>query len=235
MKTGTFVRTFQDLEEKHIERFIRTHAPFSDTIYIGTCQTSEQTIAQAKRWGNRVKFREFDVLIHLADGTPLAHESVYYHALHQWSLEENLDFVFFDDADHAPNRNLRLDTRALIEEHDPIFAYALLMYFWRTDQYFPELNNCNPSERLWGWNPRKWQPDISQDHAFTIEVRNQPDRDITQGYVFPHPPYAIGHFSWITEGDAYRKMAFNKKRGVNQTYPPDSCGRLEPIPHWARV
>lgn len=237
MRIATFVRTFMDLEEPHIAAFLTSHS-FCDTIYIGLCRTSAKTIEIASRYPN-VKFREFDGVFNLADGTPVAHESQYYSFLNSWLQEEakkgNVDFCLLDDFDHTPSPSLHRDARRIIEEINPPFVYALLMYIWGKNDYFPELNDCVPSERLWGWNVHQWTPDINPDPPFTVEIRNQPDRDIDKGYTFPHPPYCIKHFSYLTEEIVWKKMEFNAKRGVPQAYPLDSCGRLEPVPSWAKV
>ena len=231
-RIDVFVRTFADMEEKTIQRFIETH-DFCDTIYIDTCQTSNTTHNILSRYP-KVKIKEFGGMVQMGDEW-LASESQYYTFLHNWSLDENLDFVLFDDADHFCSPALQRDARAMLESTDAPYAYTLLMYVWGTTHYFPELNKCCPQERLWGWNPNKWQPDINPEPPFTIEIRNQPDKDIDKALVFPHPPYALLHFSFLTEADVRRKMEFNHARGVAQSYPLESCGRLEPIPEWARL
>lgn len=232
MRIGVFVRTFRDLEERHIQRFIETHA-FADTIYVGTCMTSNTTHNILSRYP-KVKTKEFGGLVQVGDEW-LANESQYYTFLYNWSIDEDLDWVLFDDADHYCSPALQRDARAMLTMSDAPFAYALLMYVWGTTHYFPELNKCCPKERLWGWNPHKWQPDINPDPPFTIEIRNQPDKDIDKALVFPAPPYAILHHSFLTESDVQRKMDFNHRRGVAQRHPLESCGHLEPIPEWARL
>lgn len=230
MKIGVFTRTFRDLEEKHIQRFLESHS-FADTIYLGTCQTSEQTLAIANQYAN-VKFREFGETITLADGTINAHESQFYLFLLHWAQEENVDTVLLDDVDHICNSALQRDARRLIEESQKPLFFTLLMYYWGTQLYFPKLNDIVPNERLWGWNMREWTPDINPAPANTIEIRNQPDPRDGNAMVFPHPPYVIKHFSFLTEEDTRRKMEFNIKRGVPQTYPLESCGSPELIPDW---
>lgn len=232
MKIGTFVRTFRGFEEKTIEQFLDSHS-FCDVIYVGLCQTSDKTWDILCRYPN-VKTKLFTYVTDIGYNNWTAHEGKYYQFLNQWSQEEDLDFVLFDDADHIVNPALQRDARRLIEKSNAPFAYTLLMYVWGTEYYFPELNPCCPQERLWGWNPHKWQPDINPDHPLTVEIRNQPDRDIENGLVFPHPPYTLLHYSWLTEEDTRRKMAFNHARGVPQQHPLLSCGRLEPIPEWAK-
>lgn len=231
MKIGTFVRTFQDFEEIHIERFMATHA-FSDVICVGLCETSLKTIEIASRYPN-VKFKVFNGLEMFPDGSLGAHESKYYAFLNDWANEEDVDWIIFDDADHAPNTTLQLDARTLLESTNAPFAYNQLLYVWGTDHYFPELNNCKPSERLWAWNKHKWTPDISREHPYTVEIKNQPDAQIDNALVMPHPPYCVLHYSFLTEEVTRQKMAFNAKRGVAQAYPPDSCGRIERLPEWA--
>jgi hypothetical protein len=236
MKICTFARTFRRLELPHIDTFLASHS-FCDTIYLGTCETDPETIAIAKTYPN-VQFREFDQFYTLPDGERGAHEGKFYQFLSEWAMEEaergNVDVVLMDDVDHVPNRLLQHDVRRIIESTNAPFFYSLLMYIWGTEMYFPELNKCCPMERLWGWNVHQWTPDINPDHPFTVEIRNQPDRDITNGYVFPHPPYAIRHYSYLTEEIVRAKMAFNNKRGIPQLYPLESCGHLEPIPEWAK-
>ncbi len=237
MKIAVFVRTFRDLEEIHIARFIESHS-FADTIYIGTCQTSAKTIEIASRYPN-VQFKEFDKLYTLSDGEQGAHESLYYFFLLEWAEEEiakgNVDVMVMDDADHFCSPSLQRDARRLIEESNAPFFYCVLLYVWGTEYYFPALNKCCPSERLWGWNVHQWMPDINPVPPFTIEITNQPDRDIANGFTFSHPPYALLHHTWTTEEIVWKKMAFNIKRGVAQRYPLDNpdCGELEPIPQWA--
>lgn len=231
MKIGTFVRTFRDFEESTIAEFIESHS-WCDQIYVGLCGTSLKTVEIASRYPN-TKLRVFNGFEMFPDGSLGAHESKYYSFLLDWSQQEDLDFVIFDDADHICNPALQRDARHMLELYSPPYAYTLLMYLWGRDFYFPDLNKCVPSERLWGWNPRLWTPDINPDPPFTIEIRNQPDAAINDGLVFPHPPYTLLHYSWLTEEIARKKMAFNAKRGVPQAYPPDSCGTLELLPDWA--
>jgi hypothetical protein len=236
MKICTFARTFRRLELPHIAAFLASHS-FCDTIYLGTCLTDPATIEIAKQYSN-VKFREFGGLMELADGELVAREGAYYQFLVDWAKEEiekgNIDILLMDDVDHVPCPALQRDARRLIEESNAPFFYSLLMYVWGTEMYFPELNKCCPMERLWGWNVHKWTPDINPDHPNTVEIRNQPDRDIENGLTFSHPPYCILHYSYLNEEIVRAKMAFNARRGVAQAYPLESCGHLEPIPEWAK-
>lgn len=236
MNISTFTRTFADFEEPHIAQFIESHLPFSDTIYIGTVHTSPKTIAIGNAYYPRVQFREFNNTIRLDNGLITCHESLYYKFLSDWAIEENVDVAIFDDSDHCPNLALQRDARAIFEAHpDTPFFYSLLMYVYGTDFYFPELNNCNPSERLWAWNTRLWTPDIGTSNPNTVEIKNQPDARFLagEGYKFQHPPYCIRHYSYLTEEIIQKKMAFNHARGVPVRHPLESCGRLDPLPDWA--
>jgi hypothetical protein len=155
--------------------------------------------------------------------------------LNQWSQEEDVDIVIFDDADHYLNPALQRDARYLFETNDKPFYYSLLLYVYGTDYYFPRLNDCNPSERLWGWNKHLWTPNINPAKPTTVEISNQPDAKLMagEGYCFSHPPYALLHHSYLTEEIIQRKMAFNAARGVTVTHPLQSCGELELLPDWA--
>lgn len=229
-KNGVFVRTFQNQEEKHIKNFLDSHS-FCDTVYIGTCETSPVTLAIANQYAN-VKFREFGEIIALADGTKNAHESLYYCFGNEWLKEEGVDCVLFDDADHVINPSLQRDARRLIESSNKSLFYTLLVYVWGTQFYFPKLNDFVPNERLWGWNMHEWQPQINPNPPNTIEILNQPDPRSENALVFPHPPYSILHYSWLTEEDTRRKMEFNHKRGVPQNYPLESCGVPVMLEDW---
>lgn len=236
MLITTCVRTFRDLEEPHIERFIESHLPFSDTILMGVFETSDKTLEIARRYP-QVQFREFNERVTLNDGTWCANEARYYHFMNEWVKETDATIVIFDDADHAPNSALQRDARAIFESHpDTPFFYSLLLYLWGTQLYFPKLNECHPSERLWGWNQTLWQPEMGTGNPTTVEILNQPDARMLagEGFVFPHPPYCINHFSYLNEESVQRKMAFNRKRGVAQTHPLESCGELFPLPDWAK-
>lgn len=231
MKIATFTRTFQDFEEQTILDFLLSHS-FSDKIYVGTCQTSKRTRDILSGFAN-VETREFDGVITMPDGTVAAHESQYYGFLMDWAKETDATWGVWDDADHICNSALQRHARNLLETNNTPFAYALLIYIWGTDFYFPDLNPCCPQERLWAWNIREWMPDLNLEHPTTLEIRNQPDADSIDKLVLPHPPYVVRHYSWLTEEIAWRKIAFNASRGVTQLYPLDSCGQLLPIPAWA--
>lgn len=232
MRIATFTRSFRDFEEQHIERFLDSHA-FCDTIYVGLCETSPKTLEILSRYAN-VKTKEFGHLATAPDGMTFAHEGQYYGFLDEWSRQEDVDFVLFDDADHYVNTALQRDARYLLETSQKPLAFNLLIYAWGAGQYFPKLNECNPPERLWGWNIHEWQPQLNLSPATTVEIVNQPDPRTSPAFVFPHPPYCLLHASWPSEQVVRQKMEFNIKRGVPQTYPLESCGTPELLPAWAR-
>lgn len=228
MKIATLVRTYKDLEEKHIERFLETHAPFSDIILIGTCDTSPKTLEIINRYAN-VKTREFNEVIELPNGIQVAHESLYYAMLMEFALDEGIDWGIWDDCDHAPNFRLQRDARHILESNKTPFTFNLLLYYWGTQLYFPKLNDHANNERLWAWNVHDWMPQLNIVPN-TIEIVNQPSQ--SEGLVLSHPPYCVKHFSYLTEEDTRKKMAFNHARGVPQDYPLESCGIALPIPDW---
>lgn len=147
----------------------------------------------------------------------------------RWSQEENVDIGIWDDADHCPNKALQRDARRLLESNPTPFAFCLLVYLWGTQLYFPKLNDHANPERLWAWNVHEWTPQLNIVPN-TIEIVNQPST--SEGLVLPHPNYCVKHYSWLDEADARRKMEFNRKRGVPQNYPLESCGVALPLPDW---
>ncbi|KKK75622.1 hypothetical protein LCGC14_2871880, partial [marine sediment metagenome] len=154
-----------------------------------------------------------------------------------WASAEGADWIIFDDCDGVPNRLLQKRGREYLEESNCGYALAVRIYFWGSDQWFPELSKDRAGSwmaGLWAWRANK---DLRADEAnpwkhgfnrlFPLGVS---DKDVL-GIL---PPAALIHRPWPTEEKAQEKLEFYKGTGQHpgMQHPKIFGGRSEPIVEW---
>lgn len=232
-------------ESRFIDRFLQGYTYLADRILIADGGSSDDTIQKIQSWEDevrmfglgvsddtRIEVRPFDgrILHPTIPGLFRNQMSANVQFLIDWALEdETPDWIIFDDVDCVPNRLLREQGRELLKtlldtDHQGIDAHRL--YLWGRDRCFPELHEVGPS--LWGWRPA-----ICNLHAVEDGNLHQQLKDIPQNPFNVPLPLCLLHTPWPDEAAWQSKKRWYESWGMPILYPPDSCGRLEPLPEWA--
>jgi hypothetical protein len=138
------------------------------------------------------------------------------------------DWLIFDDMDDVPNRLLREQARAFLENCRKKQANAFRLYMWGENRFFPQMSrNFHPDYRsLWAWKPK--EIDIRADETFhhgTIV-------GVTPDYCGIDRPLCLLHKSWHPD-TIEKKMENYKTFGIEMNHPIETAGALEDLPGWA--
>lgn len=244
MIVATIVRTRN--EEYNIETFCRAYIDtrLADVVLVADGGSDDDTVAIAESVPG-VKVRDFSGQIFNEDEEEDYDRSLWRnpHGLHinfmiDWAEEVGADWIIFDDCDCLPNLYLKGVGREIIEDTRKDFIYAVRIYHWGMDQWFPKLS-INFKEGPEAWMPSLWAWRANQGfraseddpwrHEFIKRPTAEEKRDLL-------PPLALLHYSWLTEEETEAKIDFYKSIGQHPTmlHPtaPAFGGEPEALREW---
>jgi hypothetical protein len=146
------------------------------------------------------------------------------------AVDDDADWIIFDDCDCVPNDSLRESARSFLESdgaHSCVMA--LRIYLWGRDKYFPKLNEPGPS--LWAWRPavRNIRADESNpwEHRM-LGIPRMPRGPLCDNLSFP---MVLLHYSWPTPEAAAKKVEKYRASGQhpNAVAPTEFAGPMAPI------
>jgi glycosyltransferase involved in cell wall biosynthesis len=229
-------------EERNIERFCRAYLErgLADQVLVADGGSQDNTVKIAQVLSN-VTVRKFDELVTSGKTSRNPHGK-HMNFLFDWAKEEGADWIIFDDCDSVPNSRLKR-VRYLLETARQPFFYAVRIYFWGDDHYFPQLSKIKNGPRKGEWTPGLWAW-----HRSTMLEADETDpwkhRFIKTRYFPPGPkdrfdlmpPLALLHRPWPTEEETDAKLAFY--RGMeNRPYmqhPTEFGGVTKRLERWMR-
>ena len=219
-------------EEANIERFCLSYQ-WADQILIADGGSIDDTVVLAKAIP-KVKIKSFKDRIKLKGGLWRNPAGGHLNFLTEWAEEEGADWILMDDCDCFPNSDLMKDARDILETIGAETIYAVRVYLWGQDKYFPLMSKPKgewcPS--LWGWKAslklRFTTHKVNMTHNFEI------DEDVKRHNTYP--PLCLLHNAWPDEETTKKKMEFYKNSGQHPkiTTPLDFAGELKDLPEWAK-
>jgi len=215
-------------EALNIGRFCNAYRDCVDMILLADGGSEDNTVDIAKGFKN-VQVRHFKERMEFPGGVWRNPHGKHMNFLIDWALEEDPDWIIFDDIDCIPTEALRLNLREIMAnaDHPSIWLYRL--YVWGKDQYFPKLNE--PGKSIYAWKPELGI--VAQNEPpLACVLLNVPSD--TKGVIL-EPPFCIMHYFCQTEELAQAKLEFYRATG-EQTgiqHPSKFGGPLEYLPDWA--
>ena len=228
MKIVVILRTLN--EERNIIRFCRSYAD-ADKILVADGGSHDMTIRLARLFDN-VEVRPFDVR-HDFRGVIFNDQPAQLNYLIGWAVDEEADWIVYDDCDCVPTEFLRRDMRAILESAEATSVFAYRLYVWGRDEYLPRMNIAGRG--LWAWRPDEI-PGIRGDESVRVgrmgvvgvPAMGDPGRAVLNA------PFCLMHYFAPDRAEVERKMGRYAARGDPQDleseyWPP------EPLPEWATV
>jgi glycosyltransferase involved in cell wall biosynthesis len=234
MNIVTLLRTLN--EERNIERFVHFYR-FSDAILISDSGSTDRTIEIAQQTGLRygVKVQilpDFPIKYKLTDEVSYTNEPVQINLLIRTGFELfNPDWFIYDDCDSFPNENLYMGGRLffrLATMANLNVIHVNRLYVYKKKRYFPQLNDPGPS--LWAWAPKLI-------HGLCDESDpTEPNLKLTgEKRAFDiQKPFVLLHDFAPDDETINKKLALYRMKGKKPLHPKVGCGRLEPLPEWAK-
>ena len=226
--TSKIVATVRTLnEERNIAHFCAAYA-WADAVLVADGGSEDRTVEIAGYFPH-VLVRAFEERVETSDGSFMNPEPRHVNFLINWALEEEADWIIFDDADCWPNPALNRKARAILEGTDKPMVYLHRLYLWGQDEYFPKYNICTA---LWAWQPN--EVDVFWEEKgltnFESQVRGvDPERALH----LEAPPYCCLHYFAPDEVEVQRKMARYEAWVYPQVHPLQSIyAPPEPLPEW---
>lgn len=234
MRTITIVRTRN--EAKNISRFCQSYQ-WADKILVADGGSEDNTIEIAKTFPN-VEVREFTERKKMEGGLWRNPEAEHINFLIDWAIEEDADWIFFDDCDSVPNWWLRTHLQKLLGGIDLEynFIYSVRLYLWGKDKHFPQLAKPGGKDKwetsLLGWNVYSGVEFYNTTMGFSFTP--QPSYEERYNFI---PPYCLLHYSWIDEESVNKKLDFYKRSGQipDMRHPIEFGGKIEDLPEWATI
>lgn len=212
-------------EGSNIWRFCESHQ-FADEILISDFESVDSTVNLALQFPN-VQVRGFYDKV---DGF-YSHEPKHINQLITWAKERGADWIIYDDIDCFPTKDLQNDIRRKLEEGRFAKVHLYRMYVYLNDWYFPDMNK--PGKSLWAWNPHLVH--VWCDELGSPKEQNLLDHTPEQKPMELEFPYTTLHCFAQSEEEIERKRTWYARKGQPQLHPLNGCGKLEPLPGWARI
>ncbi len=232
MKIVTVVRTFN--EEKNIGRFCEAY-DWADLVLVADGGSTDKTLNIAGEYEN-VKIRAFKETIEFESGHTLNPPGKHVNFLVDWAIEEEMDWLVFDDADSVPNFMLRHTARVIMETTSAPAIFLHRVFFWGFDQIFPAMHGGVPDARegywtsLWAWNL----------HRVVIRAQEKDPQHL--GFDLSHVapvslhldfPLCLLHYAWQTDEEVDEALKRYRESGIQATaeHPIKFAGPLAD-PEW---
>ena len=181
---------------------------------------------------DNVEVRPFDVR-HDFRGVIFNDQPAQLNYLIDWAVDEEADWIVYDDCDCVPVECLRRDMRDILENAEATSVFAYRLYVWGRDEYLPRMNIAGRG--LWAWRPDE-VPGIRGDESVRVgrmgvvgvPIPGDPKR------IDLDVPFCLMHYFAPDRAEVERKMGRYAARGDPQDleseyWPP------EPLPEWATV
>lgn len=227
-KVVVIVKTLN--EQRNIASFIAGYSPICDLILVSDGGSTDHTVFIAEQYPN-VKVRTFEERVPVGDdGAFMNPEGKHINALIDWACDEGAAWVILDGCDSWPNSHLARDGRRLLAECGLPQVHLHRLMLWGKDAYFPAYNGPGPA--LWAWMP---------EHTWVYcETRTNTLFDsmlLGARPEYAHRldlPYAILHYSWLTERSTEEKLARYASWGHPIKHPIEAYGQPAPLPEELR-
>ena len=230
MKIIATVRTLN--EARNIERFCSAYQ-WADKVLVADGGSIDNTVSLAEKFNN-VIVEPFHKRIQMNGGHWRNPASDHIMFLNDWAIDEDADWILFDDCDCVPNPTMQRLAREKLEKTPYVHVCAVRLYLWGEDKHFPKL--AQPigdgiwETSLWGWKPgsltfhdnehyiHEYSPVLGWDDRLNIL-----------------PPSVLLHRPWPNEEEVQRKMKFYSESGEvpNMQHPLEFGGALKDLPEWA--
>ena len=183
-------------EEHNIDRFIKSYW-WADQILIADGGSEDNTIAIAQTYPN-VCVRKFTERIPMDNKYWRNPQGDHINFLNDWAKEERADWIILDDCDCVPNKNLQEEGREILAECEFEFAYAVRLYLWKTNKYFPQMSEPIKKGKvetsLWAWKAYSQMTFLNTINTYTFHPRPKLRERLNI-----YPPSCLLHFSLTDE------------------------------------
>lgn len=226
MKIVACVRTLN--EERMIPHFCAGY-DWCDKVLIADGGSGDWTVKTAGLFPN-VWVRPFEERLELDDGGWMNPEPAHINFLIEWAIEEEADWIVFDDADCWPNPLLRWKARQILESAWEPAVFLNRLYLWGEAEYFPKYN---VSTALWAWRPERVAIGWDETGVNNFFDGGMQGADPDEALHLPAPPYACLHHFAPDEETVQGKMARYAAWGHPQVHPLESIyAPPELLPEW---
>ena len=232
MKIVVIVRTRD--EEHNIDRFLKSYW-WADQILIADACSDDNTVPIAQTYPN-VLVRTFDKFIPMEQGLKRSPQGDHLNFLNDWAKEERADWIILDDCDCVPNKNLQEEGREILAECEFEFAYAVRLYLWKNNKYFPKMSEPikkgKSETSLWAWKAYSQMTFLNAANTYTFHPRPKLRERLNIQF-----PSCLLHFSWVDEKALEKKLNYYRQSGQHPTiqHPLEHAGALKDLPEWAEV
>ena len=232
MRIVVIVRTRD--EEHNIERFIKSYW-WADKILVADGGSLDNTVSIACSYSN-VAVRHFHEKIKMNNRYWRNPQGDHINFLNDWAKEEQADWIILDDCDCVPNKLLQEDGRDILANCKYEFAYAVRLYLWKDNKYFPQMSEPIKKGRaetsLWAWKAYSQMTFLNTSNTYTFHPRPKLRERLNI-----YPPNCLLHFSWVDEKRLEKKLNYYRQSGQHPTiqHPLEHAGALKELPEWAEV
>lgn len=216
-------------EQDNVGRFCNAYS-FATKICIADGGSTDKTLDLARQFEN-VEISRFPRIQYLPNGMPFNVEGAHSDFAISFAKQHNPDWLIFDDMDVVGTPLLNSWARFLLKNHPYPVAFVRYLFLWHDGKsHFPDMDRGN---KLWAWKPK--EIDIHADTSSVLHPKllGVPCEKQNE-WAIDRNAFALLHHCWNSEETVVRKMAFYSAQGRSELHPLQRCGRLEPIPIWAR-
>lgn len=229
-------------EEENIEKFCRSYieSGLADQVLVADGGSDDETVAIAVSLPG-VRIAEYSGQVFGVSGSNWRNpHGEQMNFVFDGATEEGADWIIFDDCDCTPNHLLQQGGREILESTDKPFVFAVRIYFWGEDEWFPNLSKTK--EANWAWLPSLWawranigfRADETDPWRHRFIYKNE-DFQLSKGERLDIlPPSALLHRSWPTQEKADAKVGFYRAIGQHpkMLHPTKFGGPTEAILEW---
>lgn len=214
-------------EARNIERFCEAYY-WADAVLIADGGSSDNTLDLARLYAN-VKVDLFPARVQGDNGLWRNPHGKHINFMIDWALNEQADWIIFDDCDCVPTVHLQRDLRGILEDTDKKVVLLYRLYVWGNAHYFPNQNA--PGQSLYAWHNSMPVRALDNDWSHDIPYSWQPGQELKL-----EQPLCCLHYFCPDEATVEQKLEFYRQSGEQPTalHPLRGCGELAPLPDWAR-
>jgi len=219
-------------EKKNIASFIQSYQ-WVDQILVADGGSEDETVWLASQM-NKTKVRKFDKKIELENGYWKNPAGEHLNFLVDWAEYEGANVIIHDDVDCRITSPLKTLARSVFESVDYEMFYAVRLYLWGIESYFPALSQPLEDGKwetsLWAWRAGCGVR-FDESNPLTQICNQQPKFEERYNFM---PPNVLLHYGWPNEKEVQRKLDFYRNSGQipNMIHPLDFAGRLSRLPDW---